>query len=150
MTTTATPAYHGGILSEFTKRWSTIQVMTVQHGLGERAKKNPNTGESIAGPVTSADEELAKNRINPFLQTKAHPFVTNGTASVRSTFQRSRFRFFRARTGEARAFTRGETSTVLRRRLRSRSGSKPTATRTGRSSPAATAWRCRSGSSITF
>ena len=67
------PTYHGGILSEFTKRWSTIQVFTVQHGLGERAKKNPNTGESIAGPVTLSDEEMAKNRIDPFIQTKAHP-----------------------------------------------------------------------------
>ena len=65
--------YHGGILSEFSKRWATIQVMTVQHGLGERAKKNPNTGESIAGPETLSDEELAKNRINPYEQTKEHP-----------------------------------------------------------------------------
>jgi predicted acyl esterase len=67
--------FHGGILSEFTKRWSTIQVFTVQHGLGEGAKKNPNTGESIAGPATLPEEEMAKNRIDPFLQTKAHPFA---------------------------------------------------------------------------
>jgi len=66
--------YHGGILSEFTKRWSEIQVMTVQYGLGSRARKNPNTGESIAGNVTLSDEELAKNRVNPFLQNKSHPF----------------------------------------------------------------------------
>ena len=48
-------------------------MVTVQHGLGERAKKNPNTGESIAGPVTLSDEELAKNRIDPYAQTKEHP-----------------------------------------------------------------------------
>jgi hypothetical protein len=65
--------YHGGILSEFMKRWSTIQVFTVQHGLGDRARKNPNTGESIAGSITLSDEEMAKNRIDPYLQTKAHP-----------------------------------------------------------------------------
>jgi predicted acyl esterase len=48
-------------------------VFKVQYGLGERAKKNPNTGESIAGPVTLSDEELAKNRIDPYIQTKTHP-----------------------------------------------------------------------------
>jgi predicted acyl esterase len=65
--------YHGGILCEFMKRWSTIQVYSVQHGLGERAKKNPNTGESIAGPITLSEEELAKNCVDPFLQIKSHP-----------------------------------------------------------------------------
>ena len=65
--------YHGGILCEFMKRWATLQVMNVQYGLGERAKKNPNTGDSIAGPVTLPDEALARNRVNPFLQLKAHP-----------------------------------------------------------------------------
>ena len=63
-------AYHGGILCEFMKRWASIQVMNVQYGLGERAKKNPNTGESIAGPVTLCEEELAKNRVDPFVQTQ--------------------------------------------------------------------------------
>jgi putative CocE/NonD family hydrolase len=40
---------HGGILSEFQKRWATIQAVTVQYGVGERARKNPNTGVSVAG-----------------------------------------------------------------------------------------------------
>ena len=43
--TTATSLYHGGILSEFQKRWAKTQVVAVQYGRGERAKKNPNTGE---------------------------------------------------------------------------------------------------------
>jgi predicted acyl esterase len=65
--------YHGGILSQFQERWAKFQVVNVQYGRGERAKKNPNTGESVAGPVTLADEELAKNRLNVFDELKKHP-----------------------------------------------------------------------------
>jgi len=67
------PAYHGGILSEFMKRWAPIQALTVQHGLGIRAKKNPNTGESVAGPETLPDDDLAKNRTDPHVDLLAHP-----------------------------------------------------------------------------
>jgi predicted acyl esterase len=67
------PSYHGGILCEFMKRWAPIQALTVQHGLGERAKKNPNTGESVAGPVTLSEAELAKNRADPHTDLRAHP-----------------------------------------------------------------------------
>jgi len=66
-------AYHGGILSEFMKRWAPVQALTVQYGLGERARKNPNTGESVAGPVTLSDAELAKNRTDPHADLLAHP-----------------------------------------------------------------------------
>jgi uncharacterized protein len=52
---------HGGILSEFAKRWASIQATTVQYGVGERAFKNPNTGVSVAGPLTLAVDELARN-----------------------------------------------------------------------------------------
>jgi hypothetical protein len=65
--------YHGGILSQFQERWAKHQVVEVQYGRGERAKKNPNTGESVAGAVTLSDEELAKNRFNPFEDLKKHP-----------------------------------------------------------------------------
>jgi len=65
--------YHGGILSQFQERWAKTQVAHVQYGRGERAKKNPNTGESIAGPITLSDEELAKNRINIYEEIKKHP-----------------------------------------------------------------------------
>jgi uncharacterized protein len=67
------PSYHGGILCEFMKRWTPIQALTVQHGLGERARKNPNTGESVAGPVTLPEAELAKNRADPHTDLRAHP-----------------------------------------------------------------------------
>ncbi len=65
--------YHGGILSQFQERWAKFQVVNVQYGRGERAKKNPNTGESVAGPVTLSDEELTKNRLNVFDELKRHP-----------------------------------------------------------------------------
>ncbi|MFH1524480.1 MAG: CocE/NonD family hydrolase, partial [Chloroflexota bacterium] len=59
-------SYHGGILSQFQELWSKVQVVNVQYGRGDKAKKNPNTGESVAGPITLSDEELAKNRVNVF------------------------------------------------------------------------------------
>jgi predicted acyl esterase len=65
--------YHGGILSQFTELWSKVQVANVQYGRGESARKNPNTGESAAGPVTLSDEELAANRDNAFESLKSHP-----------------------------------------------------------------------------
>jgi predicted acyl esterase len=66
--------YHGGILCEFQKRWAKHQVVNIQYGRGERAMKNPNTGESVAGPVSLSDEELAKNRVDAFEELKKHPF----------------------------------------------------------------------------
>jgi len=65
--------YHGGILSQFQERWAKVQVVNVQYGRGEHAKRNPNTGESVAGPITLSDEELTKNRVNVFEELKKHP-----------------------------------------------------------------------------
>ena len=55
-------ARHGGIVCDFRKNWQDMQVKTVQHGVGERGKKNPNTGELVCGPETLSESELAKNR----------------------------------------------------------------------------------------
>ena len=65
--------YHGGILCQFQERWAKHQVANIQYGRGDRAKKNPNTGESVAGPVTLSDEALAKNRVDAFEELKKHP-----------------------------------------------------------------------------
>jgi len=65
--------YHGGILCEFQKLWAKHQVVHIQYGRGEHAAKNPNTGESVAGPVTLSDEELAKNRVDAFEELRKHP-----------------------------------------------------------------------------
>src|SRR2546430_11533106 len=63
--------YHGGILSEFQKLWAKHQVVNIQYGLGARAKKNPNTGESVAGAGTPPARGLgAKRQVAlPGLQT---------------------------------------------------------------------------------
>jgi predicted acyl esterase len=54
-------SHHGGIVSTFQKNWQAMQVMTVQHGVGERGKKNRVTGELVCGPETLSEAELAKN-----------------------------------------------------------------------------------------
>lgn len=58
------PTHHGGIRSEFQDKWWGRQVACVQYGVGDKALKNPNTGESIAGAVTLSEEELESNRID--------------------------------------------------------------------------------------
>jgi predicted acyl esterase len=55
-------ARHGAIICSFRKNWQDMQVKTVQHGVGTRGKKNPNTGELVCGPETLSEEELARNR----------------------------------------------------------------------------------------
>jgi len=65
--------YHGGILSEFTKRWQPNQINPIQYGQGERAPINPITGQSVAGPVTLSEDELASNRSDYFNIIKKHP-----------------------------------------------------------------------------
>jgi uncharacterized protein len=65
---------HGGVLSEFMKRWADIQSETVQYGVGTRAKKNPNTGISVAGPVTLSATQLAGNRKDVWTETARRPF----------------------------------------------------------------------------
>jgi predicted acyl esterase len=66
--------YHGGILCQFQQRWAKHQVVNVQYGRGDKALKNSITGESVAGPVTLSDDELAKNRVDAFEELKMHPF----------------------------------------------------------------------------
>jgi predicted acyl esterase len=61
-------ARHGGIICSFRKNWQDMQVKTVQHGMGTRGRKNPNTGELVCGPETLSDAELEKNRENMWLE----------------------------------------------------------------------------------
>ncbi len=53
--------HHGGIVCTFQKHWQSMQVKTVQHGVGERGKKSRVTAELVCGPETLPDEELARN-----------------------------------------------------------------------------------------
>ena len=66
-------ARHGGILCDFWGNWFKKQVMTVQHGLGERGATDPNSGLLVAGPETLSEEELARNRTDMNAHTLAHP-----------------------------------------------------------------------------
>jgi predicted acyl esterase len=61
-------ARHGGIICSFRKNWQDMQVKTVQHGVGERGKRNPNTGELVCGPETLSERELQENRENMWLE----------------------------------------------------------------------------------
>jgi hypothetical protein len=65
--------YHGGIYCEFAANWYPLQVETVQYGLGERARKNPNTGESVAGPETLSPDDLQSRRTDFGAVIRAHP-----------------------------------------------------------------------------
>ncbi|GAA4585827.1 CocE/NonD family hydrolase [Planotetraspora phitsanulokensis] len=66
--------HHGGILNIFTSVWYPVQVGAVQHGVGERGARNPNTGEPVAGPETVPAEDLVALRGDPPAQLRAHPF----------------------------------------------------------------------------
>ncbi|HEY8360772.1 MAG TPA: CocE/NonD family hydrolase, partial [Ramlibacter sp.] len=55
---------HGGVLNTFLMKWYPSQIANVQNGLGARARVNPNTGVSIAGPAELSDDELLANRVD--------------------------------------------------------------------------------------
>ena len=65
--------HHGGILSTFWQHWYDMQVKTVQHGLGEHARVNPNTGVPICGDETLGPEQLAANRVDFGAEIRSHP-----------------------------------------------------------------------------
>ncbi len=55
--------HHGGILSTFWRNWYDKQVTVVQHGVGDRGARNPVTGETVSGPPTLTEQELAAARV---------------------------------------------------------------------------------------
>ncbi|MBO0687643.1 MAG: CocE/NonD family hydrolase, partial [Candidatus Dormibacteraeota bacterium] len=80
--------YHGGIYCEFQGKWFPIQVRTVQHGVGDRGRRNPNTGEPVAGPDTLSEEELACNRVDRVARIKQHPLDDEFHRRSRSDWSR--------------------------------------------------------------
>lgn len=64
---------HGGLACTFRKNWQDMQVKTVQHGVGQRGRKNPVTGELACGPETLTEAELAKNREDMWGEVLARP-----------------------------------------------------------------------------
>lgn len=65
--------HHGGILSTFWANWYDIQVKSVQHGLGERGPRSRVTGETVCGPETLGEAELARNRCDYGDDIRSHP-----------------------------------------------------------------------------
>jgi predicted acyl esterase len=63
---------HGGILTTFWIRWFPVQISAVQHGLGERGRKNANTGEWIAGPETESPEVMATRLADLPAEQRSH------------------------------------------------------------------------------
>jgi len=66
---------HGGILSDFFASWYPRQVASVQHGVGERGAKSRVTGETVAGPVTLPEDELARNRADCPAEALSHRLI---------------------------------------------------------------------------
>ena len=67
-------ARHGGMHAAFIERWYPNQIATVQHGLGDRAKRSRVTGKGVAGDETLTDEELAANRLDFGAAVREHAF----------------------------------------------------------------------------
>lgn len=65
--------HHGGILCTFWQNWYRKQVLSVQHGIGDRGPRSRDTGEAVAGPQTLSDAELVASRVPFGEQIRAHP-----------------------------------------------------------------------------
>ena len=65
--------HHGGILSTFMRNWYDKQVLVVQHGVGDRGARSAVTGETVAGPETRTEAELAASRTDFGDQISARP-----------------------------------------------------------------------------
>jgi predicted acyl esterase len=65
--------HHGGILSTFMPNWYDKQVIVVQHGVGDKGARSAVTGETVAGPETLTEAELAANRADFGAQISARP-----------------------------------------------------------------------------
>jgi predicted acyl esterase len=65
--------HHGGILSTFRRNWQDMQVKTVQHGRGDHGPRSRVTGETVCGPETLSDDELASRRANMPRELLDHP-----------------------------------------------------------------------------
>ena len=66
---------HGGIACTFRKNWQEMQVVTVQHGRGERGPKSRVTGVPVCGDETLSDEALKANRGDMWGNVLSRPLV---------------------------------------------------------------------------
>ena len=65
--------HHGGIHNAFLPRWYG-RMATIQHGVGSRGFRNPESGLLAAGDEDLSDEELAANRADLPADIVAHAF----------------------------------------------------------------------------
>ena len=66
---------HGGIACTFRKNWQEMQVVTVQHGRGERGPRSRVTGTLVCGDQTLSDEQLKENRADMWGNVLGRPLV---------------------------------------------------------------------------
>ena len=64
--------YHGGIRCVNWGNWYELQVTNVQHGVGDRGPVSAFTGETVCGPETLPEDELAANRTDFYADVRAH------------------------------------------------------------------------------
>jgi predicted acyl esterase len=67
--------HHGGMLSTFWANWYDVQVKSVQNGLGLRGPRSRVHGDTVCGPETLSDEQLAHNRSHFGDEIVAHPLL---------------------------------------------------------------------------
>jgi predicted acyl esterase len=66
---------HGGIACTFRKHWQEMQVITVQHGRGERGPKSRVTGQLVCGDETLSDEQLRDKRADMWGNVIGRPVI---------------------------------------------------------------------------
>jgi uncharacterized protein len=66
---------HGGIACTFRKNWQEMQVVTVQHGRGERGPKSSVTGVPVCGDETLSEEELKAKRGDMWGNVLSRPLI---------------------------------------------------------------------------
>lgn len=77
---------HGGIACSFSKNWLEMQVKPLQHGRGERGPRSDVTGETVCGPETIDDEELADKRVDSWPEIVDRPLDDSYYRARRSDF----------------------------------------------------------------
>ena len=81
-------ARHGGILCGFMKSWFGRQILSVQHGLGDRGPKSQVTGLPVAGPANMTDAELAANRARSVEEIAERPLIDDYYLSRMPDFEK--------------------------------------------------------------
>ena len=123
--------HHGGILSTFFANWYERQVLTVQHGCGERGGRSRVTGELACGPEVLEESELTRNRADLGAEVAAHRLDDIYYADRATAWDKVMTPVSRAATGAATACTCAATSKDFWRRRRRTNGSRCTAARIG-------------------